>query len=66
MITCMKCDVWQRDGMDGICRRNAPKSIIAPKGVYSIVWPRTRADEGCGEGIPLSLEVQSETQRNYT
>jgi hypothetical protein len=45
---CDNCVCWQRDGIDGICRANAPKPIIIQgEGTYNLVWPRTAPDEFC-------------------
>ena len=65
---CKNCKFWQRDGADGICRKDNPKPLIAQSGAvaYSIIWPRTRSDEWCGSIIELKLEEQIEAQRNYT
>lgn len=47
-MNCMNCKFWQRDGADGICRKEHPKPIVGWKGIYSIIWPRTLGDEWCG------------------
>lgn len=53
---CGNCDHWERDGADGICRANAPSPKIVEGGKsYNLVWPRMRADERCGDFVPLDL-----------
>lgn len=52
---CGNCGNWQRDGSDGICRKNSPRPTIMEQGkTYIIVWPRTNANEPCcGDYIPF-------------
>ncbi len=57
---CMDCRFWQRDGVDGICRREHPKPLIGLNAAYSIIWPRTRGDEWCGSFQKYSGEVTRE------
>ncbi len=53
-MRCSGCRFWTRDGADGICRRDNPKPVIVVAGrVYSIVWPRLKADEWCGNFVAL-------------
>jgi hypothetical protein len=65
---CKECKFWQRDGADGICRREHPKPIIIQTGnvAYSIIWPRTRSDEWCGEFVKLEFKEMNEAQCSYT
>ncbi len=54
---CKDCEAWQRDGADGICRLTHPKpGILLQGGVYTIVWSRTKPDDGCCEGLPIVIE----------
>jgi hypothetical protein len=53
-VECCTCAYWQRDGADGICRRDCPTPRIMPAGEkYTLVWPRTDANERCGEWLEL-------------
>jgi hypothetical protein len=63
---CKECRFWERDGADGICRKEHPKPLIAMNAVYSIIWPRTRSDEWCGSFENFIKKDIDETQRNYT
>jgi len=54
---CPKCKFWQRDGSDGICRKNAPSpGIIKEGGPYILVWPRTNDKEWCSEFKPFKVK----------
>jgi hypothetical protein len=63
---CRDCKFWQRDGADGICRKDNPKPLIGLTASYSIIWPRTRSDEWCGGFQQQNLEDIDEAKRSYT
>lgn len=47
--TCANCTFWVAAADNiapGYCHRNAP---VAHPGVHSAVWPRSEADDWCGE-----------------
>ena len=56
--TCDKCQAWKRDGVDGICRRYAPRPTIfdTRNAELRLVWPKTNPDDGCEEGFIDALE----------
>ncbi len=62
IIQCKDCALWNPPSdhyrtdrfMKFDCRRRAPIVIEAPRGVMEMtlaVWPQTRANDGCMEGI---------------
>jgi hypothetical protein len=63
---CMNCVFWQRDGADGICRKEHPKPLIGLVATYTIIWPRTRGDEWCGSFKENVIKELDEAKRNYT
>ena len=56
---CDKCAAWDRDGIDGICRRFAPKPVIfdmstksgEPNPKLTMIWPKTNPEDKCGDFI---------------
>lgn len=46
---CQTCVHWKKDGRDGICfGGEAPSPRILPSDErYTVIWPRTNADERC-------------------
>lgn len=67
---CLTCECWQRDGMDGICRRNAPKPAIVESGKnLTVCWPRTAGTDFCVDGyveLTLTESNKSETERYHS
>jgi len=57
-IKCCECQAWERDGADGICRRKSPVPACLPNNAkgFTLVWPRTKANEGCFEGILIEVK----------
>ena len=57
-VKCCECRAWERDGPDGTCVRNAPSPSCLPicEQGYTLAWPRTEADKGCFEGIPVEVK----------
>jgi len=54
---CKNCSHWQRDGADGICRKNSPKPIVMEaEKQYVIVWPRLGGEESCGDFKPFTVD----------
>jgi len=62
-MLCRTCKFWQEDSQSGWCRRNAPKAMIfnpvEEKRPMDTIWPRTKAEEWCGEWQP-KVDVEAE------
>jgi hypothetical protein len=55
-IRCCECRAWERDGIDGICWMKAPQSSCLSVGAgFTLVRPRTDANDGCFEGIQIEV-----------
>lgn len=53
---CSSCKFWNRDGADGICRKKSPSpTVVKDGGPYTLVWPRTKDNEWCGEFEEFSV-----------
>ncbi len=50
VVQCSRCAFWQQvDGVNGHCRRHAPRACENMDEVAH--WPLTRGTESCGEGV---------------
>lgn len=75
MVKCGACDYWMVTKDDpnwGECRRNAPVPQLAngaeyfiTPGTHRVVWPLSRAVDGCGQGevrtTKVSIPAQTDT-----
>ena len=64
LTRCATCRFWQRHNVEGICRRNAPRTIDRP--YIAARWPETRAIDGCGEGEPEPATNPDRTVAHFT
>lgn len=64
-VQCRLCRFWEGGGRKtdapsratfGICRRRAPQP-----GIASVTWPRTGAEEWCGDHQPRDVQPQAPT-----